>query len=334
MIDEKFNYSSYMKVEPSHSGLVQKFRYLKEMGLKEYEREALSLFNRRKLPQKTNDQIIEQIVPRSISEHNKRTEQKLCHESNVVCFLKVMRWILPEEFIEDFAKYTPQEGDLLIYNYYHFSKEILFDSICLLKNYEEDVEKKDRSRYLIGKSPRLSDYILYQYLRQVIFGQLSFHANRDRESYVSLAVIRQMIELRLRRAFGILGWYNNKTQSYKPIPMSDIFELLKSFQDRVDFSVPLCNIKRIYQWASVFFHLGLKDFLWKPIFVIGYLRFFMGGKKRRTDGKISWKRDWGITLSSETLLAIRDEMIKSRGEEYKLISCEPEVVIENPGIIR
>ena len=47
---------------------------------------------------------------------------------------------------------------------------------------------------------------VHQVLRQSLFGQASFDSFADMEISASIAVIRQLVELRLRRAFGVLAY--------------------------------------------------------------------------------------------------------------------------------
>ena len=67
---------------------------------------------------------------------------------------------------------------------------------------------------------------LHQVLRQNLYGQQSLHSFVDMETSCSIAIIRQIIELRIRRAFVIIVFLD-KDENVKPLNMSSIFNVLK-----------------------------------------------------------------------------------------------------------
>lgn len=321
-------HNDFMRVGLSKEALLEKFRYLQREGLHEYSNRACEVFGFQKLPNKTDNSIIEQIFFKSYNEFLKKRGEKLYYVTNVVCFLEMLRRLFREQFIISFDRQDIEEyGDLVIYNYAHLLRELLFDGVYILTQYEIEVEKKEKSRFPgLGLNTEQHDAMLYHYLSQILFGQVSFHSNKDREPHTSSAVIRQMIELRLKRAFGIFGWVHSKNHGFKAISMSEIFELLNDYKDKIDFSVPLIKIKRIYQWSSICFHIGFKDYLWKSIFVLDYLRTFMIGKITAS-GDFNIRN--GVKLSTETFQEIRKRLLNTK-PNYNLISNRtPQVVFED-----
>jgi len=319
-----------MRVEFGKQALLEKFSYLLQTGLQEYERKACEVFDRQKLPVKTDDNLIEQIIPKGLlNDWISKKKQKLYYVSNAISFLKIMRELFDNAFIENFANHQARNGQgLVVYNYYHFLRRILFDSIYLLRGYELNVEGKSNSQFTLYKNPEQCPFTMHWFLNQVIFGQVSLHSSKDTEPYLSLVIIRQMVELRIRRAFGLLGWYNKKTNDFEAMPMRVIFDVLTNHQHEIDFSVPFCNIKRIYNWASEFLHFGRKGFLWESILVKEYLDVFMNGKETPS----GFDRDNGITFSQRTLSHVQKEIketIKdsSKREELQLFPVKPQALI-------
>ncbi|EIS9525830.1 hypothetical protein L0775_003817 [Clostridioides difficile] len=96
---------------------------------------------------------------------------------------------------------------------------------------------------------------LHQVLRQNLYGQQSLHSFVDMETSCSIAIIRQIIELRIRRAFGIIAFLD-KDGNVKPLNMSSIFNVLKKYKKDIYFPIDLSNIERIYSWSNMFVHSG------------------------------------------------------------------------------
>jgi hypothetical protein len=226
-----------------------------------------------------------------------------------------------------FRSYEPHnEKDVLIYNYYYLVGDLLFYSVEILRLYEKKILNKG-SKYTLFRNPYQHELLIYYFLCQTIFGQVSFHINIGREPNMAISIIRQMIELRIRRAIGVLGAYNKSEDIFEPIPMKYIFKVLKNYENDIDFSVPLSNLMRIYSWANIYLHLGRKDYLWKSIKVMDYLHTFMTGKmiSKKVKGELLQygSFSFGVSLKKKTLNKIRNDLEKP----YNLVTQSPEALI-------
>ncbi|MNW58977.1 hypothetical protein D3C74_368710 [compost metagenome] len=67
---------------------------------------------------------------------------------------------------------------------------------------------------------------------------------------------KEAIEVRIRRAVGVLGIENNNGV-IEPITLSTIFKVLNRYKGEVKFVVPLDKIIRIYNSANIFVHTGV-----------------------------------------------------------------------------
>lgn len=120
---------------------------------------------------------------------------------------------------------------------------------------------------------------VHQVLRQSLFGQASFDSFADMEISASIAVILQLVELRLRRAFGVLA-YIAEEKNLLPLDLSSVIDCLKKYKAEIDFPIPLENIEQIYQWSNLYIHSGKQDHSWIPYFVEEQLRTFGFGERK------------------------------------------------------
>lgn len=308
--------SEYLKIEKSQAELHKKFRALRDGQLAWYENEALNLLGLKKLPKKNDDDLIRQTLGKSPNDERRKQQNKQYYVANVSTFLTVINELLTDAFIDNFSDKHEQD-DLVIYNYYRVIRNLLFDSLVLLNEYSCTVLRVE-PKYGCGKGYHQHNFTLYQSLRQSIFGQASFHSFIEVEPDLSISIIRQLVELRLRRGFGVLGWYDPTTQSLEPLPLSMLLAVLEKYQQDIDFSMPFDCLTRIYGWSNIFLHTGIKDCSWKHIFVKNYIAEFAMGKREK------YSTSNGITLPKATLQTIMNELESGHPRGAKVITCDPQ----------
>ena len=291
------------------------FRTLREEELAWYTAEALNHFGSKRLPTRKDDQLIQQMLGKSPNDQESKRTDKTYYIANVIAYLRVVNELLSGDFIDSFNGSTNVD-DLVIYNYHRVFRDLLFDSLILLK-YSTNIEKTP-ARYQCGKNSWQHSLTLYQSLRQAIFGQASFHSFVEIEPDLSISLIRQLVELRVRRAFGILGWYDSTTDSFEPLPISRLFETIARYRKNIDFSVPIDCLIRIYGWSNVFLHTGIKDYSWKHILVKDYLKTFSIGKEG------GFNVNDGISMPKGVLTAIVSELEATHPKNARLITFQSE----------
>lgn len=316
----------FIDIKETKESIIDKLEYLKREGLNEYLQFAISEMGLKRLPSKKNDQIIEQIIAKSPNDLNIKVKNPEHYKAHLCCIKHVLNeMLLNEPFLENLRKCKVEvEKDLVVYNYYNLLREILFDMALLIQDYNQTINGVLPTKFSLGKNLYQSDFTLYQLLPQIIFGQVSFQSFIEREPNVSIAIIRQVIELRIRKAFGILGTYDKAKDSFEPLPLGQVFDEIKKHQKDIDFAIPLANIIRINGWSNIFMHSGMKDYTWTLIFVYRYLHEFAKG---RTDGK-SWSSNSGIRLKQETLDKIIDgleQTLKNYSPNLELYKIKPDV---------
>jgi len=322
------NIQEFIEIKETKESIIEKLKSLKNGGLDEYLDYAISQMGLKKLPKKNVDQIIQQIIAKSPNDLNKKVESAEHYKAHICCVKEVFEeMFLHNAFIENLEKYqVEKDKDMVVYNYYNLLRELLFDMALLIQDYNQVIKKIPPSKFSVGKNLYQKDFTLYQLLPQIIFGQVSFHSFIEREPNLSIALIRQVIELRIRKAFGVLGSYDKAKDSFEPFPLGQIFDELKLHQKNIDFAIPLENIVRINGWANIFMHTGMKDYTWTLIFVYRYLHELIKGRK---DGK-NWSANSGIKITQKTLDDVingLESKLKAKNGDLELYKSKPDIFI-------
>jgi hypothetical protein len=317
------NFSIYLDIEKTQKGLHEKFLRLVSVELGWYEQEALALLGKRHLPSIKDDQIIQQMLAKSPTDEKKKAVDPAYYTANVVAYLKVCKELLHPDFIKRFEAVPDADMDeLVVYNYHRLFQGLLFDSLALLNEYAVRV-KGIQEPYGCGKNLWQHHMTMYQSLRQSIFGQASFHSFIEVEPDLAISIIRQIVELRVRRAFGILGWFQPTTQSFEPLAMSKLFEEIGKHKSDIDLSVPLECLIRIYGWSNIFLHTGIKDYSWKPMVVKEYLKEFCLGKQNQ------YNVNGGVVVTESVLAAIIASLEQAHPSGAQVTQINPEAVVKD-----
>ncbi|MCU6793307.1 hypothetical protein OB236_14415 [Paenibacillus sp. WQ 127069] len=296
--------------KPYKVDFVEYCEYLITSGFIEIEREICELLKIKKLPMLSNDQIVEGAIFKSRGDKSKKEGSPNYFKCNAVCMLSALKKIVNEDIVK---KLKVTNNDLLIYNYSSLVEDMLLDYqdlVNLIKG-----ERITRSQFTMA---------MYQTYRQLVYGQCSYHSFSEKEVNMSITLIRQAIEVRIRRSIGVLG-VENKDGGIEPIALSTILEILGRYKESITFAVPLEKLSRIYSWANIFVHTGEITYRWLPVMLEGYLKPFLIGQMR--DGGRSYDVDNGIEMSEETLSKIKTDLFKELKSGSKLFECSPEAII-------
>jgi hypothetical protein len=202
-----------------------------------------------------------------------------------------------------------------------FVRPVVFDSLLVFDNwgtYRAGVP----GVYGVGKNIAEHMMAFYQGAKQTIYGHGSFNLSFiDNHADLATATIRQAIEIRLRRGFGILGKVRKSDDSFHPIPLSDILDAIDVHRNKVRLPVRFENIKRINGWANLYLHGGLKLYAWTPPRVLEFLRVFIIGGPAP-----GWSHSSkaGVACDIVTFDAIR-EIVRAEheGQDFDLQLLEP-----------
>lgn len=275
---------------------------------------GISLGNAPKL-----DDLVCAAIPKTINDLENKVKNDAYYKANAFWFLNEI------ENIVNCIPYDFDEAGLSAYsNAFKAIKVAVLDSKILISDwalYKEGVPDV----YGIGKNPSEHMMSFYQGARQVIYGHGTFRLSyADIHSDNAIATIRQAIELRIRRAFGVMAKISKSDQSIHPISVSDILKVVKSHQSRITTPILLDNIIRLNGWANIYLHSGLKPYVWCAPRTLNYLKpFLIGSGKNVKDG---------VKCSDETFDLVVDEIkslidpTKFELMEYKKEYCDVEIV--------
>lgn len=66
------------------------------------------------------------------------------------------------------------------------------------------------------------------------------------EISASIAVIRQLIEIKIRRAFSFVAYIDSQG-NLNPLDVSRILDIVKCYKKEINFPIPIENIELIYK---------------------------------------------------------------------------------------
>ena len=188
-------------------------------------------------------------------------------------------------------------------NAIRFIQRALLDSLVLFQDYGThnagvpDVFK-------VYSSQVTTPMALYHGARQIIYGHgtdsLSY---ADNHSELAATIIRQAIEIRLRRGFGLVGKIEISNGSFHPVPLSTLFKVLKAHAACFNIPISIHNLDRINRWANLLLHSGVRDYSWTSPRVLDYLKTFLIGEEP-VDG-VDWSIHSGIQLTRSSFRQIQ-----------------------------
>ena len=295
--------------------------YFTVSGINELEKRLTTQFELKSLPQRTADDILEGILacsPKELDKKRRENNGKNYYVCNAVCLLEVVKRIFDRKLYD--ALNAPNTPEIVLHNYRHILKWILMDSEELCNQY---------ANYILGDTKYRSNidsrYIHYmpvhQVLRQTLFGQVSYNSFADMEISASIAVIRQLIELRIRRAFGALSYMDKDSGGLIPLELSKLFDCIKKHKGEISFPLKIENIERIYKWSNMYVHSGKCELSWIPYYVEAILKELSFGQKTGN----SWDAKNGISTSVEVIRQIHNELLEGH-PKYEIFACKPECV--------
>lgn len=202
-------------------------------------------------------------------------------------------------------------GDVL-----RFTRSVLLDSVLLFEDWGTH-RLGVPGVFGIGKNPVEHIMAFYQGARQTVYGHGSWGLSfADNHADLAIATMRQAVEVRLRRAFGVFGKVRKADDSIHPIPLSDLLDAIDTYKDGVVFPVRFENIKRVNGWTNMYLHAGVKLYAWCPPRALAFLREFLLGKPIQ-----GWTHNSkaGVILDSVTFEKIRDAVrTKHEGADFEL----------------
>lgn len=214
--------------------------------------------------------------------------------------------------IQDWGKEQNPPSDVTIHTLHRALHEILRHARILLEQAGAGVTGLP-GYYGAWRRTYDTSFEVIQASRQAIYGAYSGLAFADRAPWVSIAILRTAIELRLREAFMIWGFVSeSKPENVVPIDMSTIFDAIAPSEKEISFAVDIHDVWKVYRWSNHYLHAGFRDYPWVPGFLLHYMwPLFVGAQGSRS-------MNAGIQMSEVTWKTVRSRITpKSRNTTIK-----------------
>ncbi|MGB3740239.1 MAG: hypothetical protein WA948_12925 [Pontixanthobacter sp.] len=212
--------------------------------------------------------LVTQGFPKTINEYDRKLRDKNYYVANALMAI--------EQLDRLFAT-KPASGDhwTVYYGLFELAWNLVFDTITLFEHYAMYCAGVPNFTGT-GKNPVEHIIALYHSANQVVHGYTPGLSFLDHHGDTSIAPFRMAIEMRFRYGFGAIGRLDKKGSQH-PLSLSAILAGVKQYKNEITFGVPLPTIERLYGWANIYVHSGLKQYAWSPMHALRYTRPFLLG---------------------------------------------------------
>lgn len=266
-----------------------------------------------------DEKLIEQAYPKSLNEVNKKEIQQTFYSSNAKLFCKICSYISNTIVANDVSD---PRSEVFASQHYFLLRQMAMDAIFLLSDWAALMQDIPIA-YGVGNNPFHSPFEISHAAQQVAFGGSPFFAFSDLATHTATAVLRVALETRIRYGFGLLGVLDLSNQTVIPLNMGTILEAIKVHKSGFTLAIPLEHIARIYGWANIYVHIGLKLYSWSPIFALEYLNPLFRGVNHPNIYSVHS----GIQIDKQTLTDVQNEAeqaIKLNPQTHRLIRLTPD----------
>ena len=252
----------------------------------------------------SSDERIGAAIPKSWGDYTKKVKNDAYYRALVEMFVIEMDYItsrVPRECDEPTAGFAYG-------NVQRFVRHVLSDSIVLFEHWGAR-RAAVPGVFGVWKSEFAHLVNFYNGARQTIYGHGSFGlSHSDNHAELAAATIRQAVEIRLRRAFGLIGKEAIRDGAFHPVAISELLEVLEDHRTSVQMPVPLHNLIRINSWSNLLLHSGILTYAWTMPRVLDYLRPLLVGGGEKARGQ--WTIDGSIRATHSSFGAIREALKK------------------------
>ena len=238
-------------------------------------------------------------LPDSPGDYGKKVQGEAYYRAHAELFLIEMDHVMkqvPRESTDPMA--TSSYMDLMLY-----LRGVLLDSTVLFTHWGSRAAQvpgvfmshKNEHTHLVG---------FYHGALQTVYGHGTWGLSMvENHSELAVATIRQAVEIRLRRAFGLIGKTSRRDGSFHPVAISELLDVVSDMKAVVKTPISFDTVKRINSWANIFLHSGMRHYAWVPPTVVRHLRpLLVGGDA--PGGR--WTVDAGVQLKRASFDAVRD----------------------------
>lgn len=252
-----------------------------------------------------SDEAVSAAIPKSYRDLETKAQNDAFYRAHAAWYLEEMDQIVSRVPRDVKDVEAASLGDVL-----RFVRLVLLDSVLLFEDWGTH-RLGVPGVFGIGKNPVEHIMAFYQGARQTIYGHGSWGLSfADNHADLATATIRQAVEVRLRRAFGVFGKVRKSDDTIHPVPLSDLLDAIDVHKATVTFPVRFENIKRINGWTNMYLHAAIKLYAWCPPRALAFIREFLLGQPSPGSPHNSKA---GVILDATTFDKIRDA-IRQRHE--------------------
>ena len=277
-------------------------QWYQDEGGRELFIEAFEAVTRIRLNIETSsDQRIGAALPKSLRDYDRKLKDRAYYRALAELFIEEM-----DSMVGRVPRESESPATVFAYaNLVRFIKHIFLDSRYLFQEWGTYIAEPPIS-FGIGKNLLTHSVGFYHGALQIIYGHGTFGLSfADNHSELAMATIRQAVEIRLRRAFGVVGRESVNDGTIHPVALSIVIEVMGEHADAVDLAVPIEHVRRVNHWANLHMHSGMRHYSWVPPRVLSYLRPLLVGTSESGSG---WSVNSGIRMSRETFESIRETL--------------------------
>lgn len=217
---------------------------------------------------RTDGALIEQGYPKNINEYEGKTTWDNYYIANALIALKEIN-----RLTSAFASPPADAPGIFFQNGNALAKRLFLDKLVLIEDWA--TFKQQLPGFMgVGKNRLEHAVAIYHSASQIIYGNCSPLSFSDNHSDTSINQLRMAIEIRLRRGFGIVA-KEDLNGALVPLALSEVIAAINLHRSNITFGVPFQHVERLYGWANIYMHAGLKQYAWSPIYALHYLRPFI-----------------------------------------------------------
>ncbi len=320
--------NEFTNVKIDQKGILDKIERLRHSEFEDLENLFLNSLKIKKLPTKSNDKIIQQILPKNIND--RKYLNKEFYIAQFICLKRIaFECFICDEFVEKISKLDPIVDKFYVFKYGLLIENYLFDSAYLFQELNINLYGKPIDNFRMHKNIFQPPDVIFRSIPLLLLGGII----TEEPDYLNHAdtiatIIRQALELRLRRGLGVIGLEDKSNNSRVPLGLSKILDVAKEFKEEIYLSVPFENIQRINGWANIYMHIGMKNYLWVVMFTTNYLQPLILGKKIGNSARENLNSGIQFTIEThEKFIESLKYTVRSNNSHMDIITTNPEAYI-------
>lgn len=264
----------YLRTD-DRASMTEAFKRMKNYILPDFEAYSLEIFQFKKFPVSTDENIIRMILKDSPQKLNIVRKQKQYYLYLMLANLNCLRKIIDSnlEEVEDYVISHKLDNGLIYYNVFSHYDSLLKDAMLILQEYSQhfpNQQHKPSWQSINIQNPHPN--IVFSVARKLLTGTLIDNSSTSTDDpHITQLLLRHSIELEIRQRFGLYAVLDKRTGNQIPISMDNILRVLLQKHSDLPSDLPIELFCLIYRWCNLFTHTGFRDYITKLIFIVEHV---------------------------------------------------------------